>query len=159
MFNSTWKDIKNYGGTYQVSIFGEVKNTKTGRVKKPTVTTGGYLRTQLSLKGVNKRFFIHRLVAETFLGHSALQVNHINSDKQDNKLINLEFVDACKNQAHRYRAKNKRRGVRKILNKYRAEIKLNRYSKSLGIFDNIEDAYKAYHTAYTSHYGVEPWTF
>lgn len=154
-----WENIQDYNGTYQVSTYGNVRNAVTGRFKKPTVTSRGYLRTQLSRNGANKRVFVHRLVAEAFLGVSDLQVNHKNSDKKDNRLSNLEFVSASENQAHRYRANGKRRGVRRIRNKFRAEISISGKKLSLGSFEDIEDAYATYSKAYASHYGVNPWIF
>ncbi len=153
-----WVDINNYEGLYQVSSTGLVRNIKTGRVKKPTLTKSGYLRTQLSKKGNNKRFFIHRIVADAFLGLSELQVNHKNSNKVDNSVHNLEYTTSYENQAHRYRFKNKKRGVRQVGSKFRASIKIKNKYISLGTYNSEDKAYEAYyHYYYINYYGVAPW--
>ena len=50
--------------------------------------------------GINKNFRVHRLVAEAFLGPSDLQINHKNENKQDNRLINIEYVSASYNMKY-----------------------------------------------------------
>ena len=93
-----WKDIIGYEGLYQVSDFGNIKNKK-GLILKP-VCRKGYLSIGLYKNNIYKRFSIHRLVMLSFVGSSQLQVNHINGNKKDNRLCNLEYCTNSENIRH-----------------------------------------------------------
>ena len=58
-----WRPISGYDN-YQVSNLGQIKNTKTGRILKPDITSGGYV--QLSKDGAKAKHLVHRLVASAF---------------------------------------------------------------------------------------------
>ena len=95
-----WKDIEGYEGLYQVSNLGRVKslgNNKTRKEKilKSTKNTNGYLEVQLCKEGKHKKYLTHRLVAQAFIPNpnNLLEVNHINEDKTDNRVDNLEYCD------------------------------------------------------------------
>lgn len=94
-----WRSIKNYEGLYEVSNWGRVKNTRTGRVLKPMKNWKGYLNVILCKDGVHKTCKVHRLVAQAFLPNpnNHPQVNHINEDKTDNRVDNLEWCDGAYN--------------------------------------------------------------
>ena len=98
-----WKDIKNYEGFYQISPYGEVKNTKTGKIIKGDINNIGYRRVTLYAP-VKKRFFVHRLVAEHFCkGYQEnLVVNHKDGNKLNNFFENLEWVTRSENDLHAY---------------------------------------------------------
>ncbi len=93
-----WKDIKGFEGKYQISNFGNVKNLnyyRKGIVKilKPIKHNSGYNAINLSFKGKNKQYLIHRLVAETFIPNPNKYefVNHKDENKRNNKVENLEW--------------------------------------------------------------------
>ena len=100
--NEEWRDIEGYEGLYQVSNLGRVKS-KRG-ILKPRITPKGYLRIQLSKGGNRKDKFVHVLVAETFLCKydRTLQVNHIDGNKENNKVNNLEWCNCKDNMEHSY---------------------------------------------------------
>ncbi len=91
-----WKNIEGYEGLYQVSDDGQVRNSK-GIILKPEVNKKGYLRVNLFKEGKKKKYRIHRLVAMAFIPNpdNLPQINHIDEDKSNNCLTNLEWCD-CK---------------------------------------------------------------
>ena len=106
MIVENWKTIKNYEN-YQISDFGNVKMTENNltrkeRQLKPLITTKGYHRVRLYQNNISKFYFIHRLVAEYFLTNieNKNTVNHINGNKSDNSLINLEWNTYRENMNH-----------------------------------------------------------
>lgn len=93
-----WKNIKGFD-KYEVSTLGNIRNIKTGRLRKPVEARDGYLRTGLGVGSKRKFKLVHRLVAEAFIPNqdNKPQVNHINEIKSDNRLENLEWVTAKEN--------------------------------------------------------------
>lgn len=95
-----WRDIPGHAG-YQVSDTGQVRNSRTGHVLKPQAYPNEYVGVQL---GKGPRYLVHRLVAIAFIpGDQALQVNHKNGKRDDNRAINLEWVSCSENHRHSYR--------------------------------------------------------
>lgn len=98
------RDVLGYEGLYRVTDKGEVI-TLIGRYKnikylKQSSDRGGYRIVVLVKNGVLKTKTVHRLVAEAFMGKSKLCVNHIDGNKSNNRLENLEFVTHKENMAH-----------------------------------------------------------
>lgn len=78
---------------YQVSNKGRVKNTKTGRKTYGSKADCGYRRFEIKFdNGKIKKFLIHQLVYECFVSPNFDVINHINGDKTDNRVENLESV-------------------------------------------------------------------
>jgi hypothetical protein len=150
MENEIWKDIEGYPD-YQVSNFGRVKSLKFNKeiILKDRISNKGYLFVLLYKEKESKSFSVHRLIANTFLGKSDLQVNHKNSIRTDNRLENLEYVSSRENNSYRFQKENlssKYIGVcwDKNKKKWRAYINMNCSKKFLGYFINELDAYNAY---------------
>lgn len=98
-----WKDIKGYEGYYQVSDEGEVRRIlKDGRTKPVKGKKGLYATVTLSKDNQPKGFAVHRLVAEHFLERpeGKTEVNHIDGDKWNNRVENLEWVTSWENRVH-----------------------------------------------------------
>ncbi|QVU02042.1 HNH endonuclease family protein [Enterococcus phage vB_EfaS_785CS] len=99
-----WKDIEGYEGDYQVSNLGRVKSFKykSERILKPCVDKDGYRDVRLCKHNKPKHFKIHRLVAEAFIPNpeNKPQVNHIDEDKVNNMVSNLEWVTPKENNNH-----------------------------------------------------------
>ena len=91
-----WKNTQYTN--YEVSSLGRVRNIKTGNILQCPVSSNGYRKASLS-GGVTIE--VHRLVAMTFLVYTVGQVvNHIDEDKLNNQLINLEWVSQKQNVRH-----------------------------------------------------------
>lgn len=104
MEKEIWLPVEETFGRYLISNVGNVKNTKTGRILRPT-STSGYLSVALQVKvGLQRTFFIHRLVARYFCkGYQEnLVVNHIDGNKLNNHYTNLEWVTGAENVKHAY---------------------------------------------------------
>lgn len=102
MFKEVWKPIPGYEGLYWVSDLGRVKSLnyhRTGKEKilRPVKTIYGYLQVGLYKDGKVKYFRVHRLVWTAFNGPipPGMQVNHINEEKTDCRLTNLNLM-TCK---------------------------------------------------------------
>ena len=95
----TYKIIKGYDSRYLVSNLGNVVSCYAGKVKQLSKLKSkhGYLFVRLSKDNLPKTKLIHRLVAETFIDNpnNLPQVDHINEDKKNNNLINLQWIN-CK---------------------------------------------------------------
>lgn len=102
-----WKPIKKYEGLYSASNNGRIKslNYKNKNIEKPlnpTKQSCGYLKVELYKHGKSKVYYVHRLVAETFIQNpnNLPQVNHKDGNKQNNNIDNLEWVTPSQNQIH-----------------------------------------------------------
>lgn len=157
MEKEIWKDIPQYEGCYQASSLGRVRSldrivvnsngivrSLKGKVIKQS-GNDGYL--QVALSGKTKR--VHQLVAMAFLGHvpcgHKLVVDHMDDDKHNNRLDNLEVLTNRGNLSRRG-GSSKYVGVTwcKPNKKWRAQIRIDGKGYALGYFTNEIDAYNAY---------------
>lgn len=113
-----FKDIPGYEGLYQVSDCGTVRSLKYGKVKylKNKKRHTGYEIIGLYRDGIVKHFLIHRLVYEAFVGGipEGYEIDHVNTVRDDNRLVNLRVVTSKENSnnyitAARNREAGKRR--------------------------------------------------
>ena len=104
MDNEIWKDIVGYEGHYEVSNFGRLRSNKPKfyGIMNPSYTNKGYVRYGLSLNNKQIIFTIHRLVAIHFIPNpeNKPEVNHIDGDKQNNNVSNLEWCTHQENMGH-----------------------------------------------------------
>lgn len=124
-----WVDVNGYDGAYKISNMGRVKcmrymNTNGCSFIKPESSKGGYLRIRLSKDGVNKRFLLHRLVAEHFCPNTNNEkyVNHKDENKQNNCASNLEWCSCSYNI--NYGTRNERTSKKLKNNKRRSKMVL-----------------------------------
>lgn len=99
-----WRDIQSWEGIYQVSDRGRIKSFKgsaSGRILSNTNKTGWYLSVVLQKGSRRRSDRIHRLVAEAFIPNpfGKPEVNHIDGNKQNNCVENLEWCTHGENLA------------------------------------------------------------
>ena len=147
-----WKPIIGYEDLYEISSFGNVKSLQKGlkkeKILKNRPDDSGYVRVDLRLNGKPKTIRTHRLVAIHFIPnvYNNPQVNHINGNKSDNRVENLEWVSSIENQCHRYaktKMASKFMGVTKQKNNWKAEIVYMKKYFYLGSFKTEELAYNS----------------
>ena len=158
-----WKDVKDYEGIYEVSNLGNVKSlsrfkvagkisyyTKE-RILKPGINGAGYYFVNLMYNNIKVHYRIHQLVGIIFLKHTpngyGFVIDHINNDKLDNRLENLQIITHRENCHKRPTlSTSKYIGVHyaKNRNKWIASIRINGKKIHLGYFINEEDASNTY---------------
>ena len=96
-----WKTIKGFEN-YKVSNTGKVYSLAKNEVMKPWIINSGYQVISLFDRGVRKHMLVHRLVALNFIDNplNKPQVNHIDGDKLNNNVDNLEWTTASENINH-----------------------------------------------------------
>lgn len=134
-----WQDAVGTNGRYQVSNIGRVRSVSCQimrRSGRPYTVAGktlsqhpdkkGYLRLPTRGQGT---FKVHRMVAETFIPNplNLPEVNHIDGDKQNNHVKNLEWINHADNCRHARQIGKYRRPPQKLSNKAVAEIR-DRYT-------------------------------
>jgi len=97
-----WREVKE-SPIYKVSNDGRVMNTVTGNILKPQSVNGYSHVTLCDENGQHKRS-IHRLVAKEFIPNpeNKKQVNHIDGNRKNNNLDNLEWCTGSENMKHAY---------------------------------------------------------
>jgi hypothetical protein len=110
-----WKDVEGYEGIYQVSNLGDVRslprteNSNVGKRKRSGKTLSlrnnkGYKTVMLCKDRKQTSAYVHRLVAKAFLSNpeNKPDVNHLDGNKSNNKLENLEWCTESENLNHAY---------------------------------------------------------
>ena len=97
-----WKNIDGFNGKFQVSSWGRIRNAETGNILKPYKNKKGYLKASLFYNGKCIKKRINRLVAIAFIENpcNLPQVNHIDGNKENNSISNLEWVTDETNRKH-----------------------------------------------------------
>lgn len=134
-----WKDIEGYEGLYQVSNLGNVRSLnwrKIGKVKNLYLKkqNRGYLHVELTKDGVRKAVTVHRLVATAFLPNplNLPVINHIDENKENNRVDNLEWCTSnhnmmCYYKNHGWNVKEPYNGKRR--NGKRLHLQIEQFSK------------------------------
>ena len=135
-----WKAIVGYEGLYEVSDLGHVRSLDRivdgprqasykirGRAMKPYLSRG-YLRLQLCKHGIVTKHQVHILVMRAFVGPvpRGKECNHKNTQRDDPRLDNLEYLEKSKNRATRFGHHNvgSEHGRHKLIESNVKEIKL-----------------------------------
>ena len=153
------KEIEGFEN-YIICTDGTVHNKKGHNISRWKDNVG-YLQVKLSKEGKWYYKRVHRLVAEAFIPnpHNLKQVNHIDGDKTNNEVSNLEWIDNKNNTQHGYDNNlyhSKHRNIKievydkithQLINTYKSiretanELNINRKTLSRILFDNKENNY------------------
>lgn len=141
-----WLSLSDFPN-YEINEYGDVRNKRTGRISKPFPDRYGYLRVSI---GNTDNVYIRRLMAETFYGKPKdrrMQVNHIDSDRQNNFFLNLEWVTPSRNikWAIHHGNLNPYIGLAKAVERNRKPVRIVEFGKT---FKSIVDC--------ADFLGVEP---
>lgn len=145
--NEIWIDMNDRFSNHQLSSYGRVRNKKTGHILKPSSDRYGYSRVSI---GNTDNVYIHRLVCEYFYGESPEnrpQVNHIDCDRQNNHVLNLEYCSPKENVnwgVHKGNIKPQK-GLRRAIE---VNLKPVRIMETGEIFNSVKECAK--------HFGVAP---
>ena len=118
----TWKNIEGFEN-YSVSDHGNVKNNKTGRIKKVNASKDGYIRVSLNINNKKHTQLVHILIANAFIANpdEKLSVDHIDNNKCNNKLHNLRRATTTENNQNRGMRTDNTSGVKGVSWSKRAE--------------------------------------
>jgi hypothetical protein len=123
-----WLTIER-NNNYEVSNVGEIRNKNTKKVLRPYISNKGYYMISLSDKGKSHSYTIHKLVMEQFCrcAMAGEVINHIDGNKLNNNIQNLEYVTQKENMLHAW-ANNLCENVRKsiISREHPSKIKTSR---------------------------------
>lgn len=160
-----WKDVVGYEGWYQVSNLGNVRSVNristnsigicrkwTSKPIKQQKNHKGYLLVKIGCGNGHSWHTVHRLVMEAFdCVNKLMTIDHLNGDKQDNRLENLQYVTLQENiLRHHNNSKTKtgKAGVHFDKGRYRVRITEEGTRKNIGYFSTIEDASDAFDKEY-----------
>jgi hypothetical protein len=153
-----WKPVMGYEGLYEVSNLGRVRSLErivqcgkgNIRVDRETIKTAtpnrqGYLRINLYNHSKYQTRTIHRLVAEAFIPNpeNKPQVDHINTDKTDNRVENLRWVDKQENQLNeitRNKMSVSRTGGKSTRHSNPAKLQFSKDNTFIRKWDNAREA-------------------
>ena len=158
-----WKPIKDYAGLYEISNCGRVKSlaktwvggnggvrSKLITILKPGTDENGYLLVGLSNSCLKKTATIHSLVWDAFGNkpRQGLTIDHIDADKKNNRINNLQLLTQRDNVAKSFQQRGRvlPTGVhyKPKTKKYQTLIWINGENKSLGYFKTPREASLAY---------------
>ena len=145
-----WNSVRGYMCLYEVSTTGKIRNASTRKEFNLKPRPDGYIRIGLWKNGKYKSHYLARLIYDSFLiiPEGLFEVNHIDKNKFNNSLENLELISKRENCCHRSKDKinktSKHPGVCKAYKgKYRSYIYIDGKQKSLGYYFTQEEAYQA----------------
>ena len=158
-----WKSIQGYEGIYECSSLGKIRSLDRyvfnsekqiyffikGQELKLRKNKNGYLQVGLNKDGKRKMVYVHRIIAEIFLesGEGKNTVNHIDGDKNNNCVDNLEWCSYSENNKHSYKELN-----RKIVNCGGSKIPIymiDTKTKELFYYKSIAEASKLINLSHT----------
>lgn len=153
-----FKAIIGYEGFYEISKKGVIRslnrkcsngNFYKGKNIKTFLDKDGYLICCIKKNGYGKTIKVHREVYSSFVGKipTGLHVDHIDGNKVNNNIENLQVLTPRQNNEKKFRQKNGRCGYKKLNGKFQVRKSYGGVSYCLGLFDTENEAQEAYDIA------------
>ena len=146
-----WKDISGYEGIYQISNFGRVKSLARYTIQKHYLEEkilnqhenkkiDGYMVVDLYKDGKRKKFYVHRLVAQEFIGNipEGYEIDHKDINKKNNNVNNLKIVTHKENQNNILSIERERKSQ---TGKKMSKESIEKLSKKVSVYKNNELLY------------------
>lgn len=143
-----WKDITGYEGIYQISNFGRVKSLARYTIQKHYLEEkilnqhenkkiDGYMVVDLYKDGKRKKFYVHRLVAQEFIGNipEGYEIDHKDINKKNNNVNNLKIVTHKENQNNILSIERERKSQ---TGKKMSKESIEKLSKKVSVYKNNE---------------------
>ena len=135
-----WKQIKDIP-KLEINEKGEVRNSRTKKIRAQYYTPAGYAQIRVKENYQEKFYYVHRLVYQAFNGDipSDKEINHIDGNKKNNNLNNLEAVTHQENCAHRSTLEN--HSTRKVEVRYlNGEVKQFNSRKECANYYEVDES-------------------
>lgn len=153
-----WKLIPGFDNMYLASSEGRIKSIRFGRerILKLHPKNNGYLKVNISENGKPYTRLVHRLVASAFFGEISkdITVNHIDFNKENNSIENLELVTHKDNVRHSFYHKRRNEGYKKGSNNGRSKLNEHDVDYIRGLHLPISDIAKMMGVSTTVIYGI-----
>ena len=154
-----WASIDGYLN-YQVSWWGRVVNTKTGRILRARLGPLGYHRVNLSTGGKKKTHTIHQLVAREWVRNPGEKqcVDHIDGNRKNNHWENLRYATHAENAQNSAKTSTQTSSIykgvdyKKQSGKWRTRVTIGGKQKTLGYYTSEREAGESYNAAALKHY-------
>lgn len=156
-----WANVRGYEGLYKISNYGRLKHLPFSvyglnspcvnveeKIKKPNLMSKGYYVYELWKENKRKVFLLHRLLASIFIPNPLMlpQINHIDGNKQNNNISNLQWCTPRENTIHAIKVLGVANGRNYKFGKehYRSKpvCAVNENGEILMKFDCMQDAYR-----------------
>lgn len=147
-----WRKVEGYNGRYLVSTDGRVKSSKSGRILTQGITHRGYMKVHLCDSDKERNVFVHRLVAEAFIPNpeNKPQVNHIDGNKLNNNVENLEWSTPLENVRHSWKNGLRDGNVQWYESKKKRVIAISNDGSNVIRFNSIAEAKRHFKTNHVS---------
>ncbi len=145
-----WVPALGFESTHEVSNLGKIRNISkyNNRIITQRKTNDGYFYVEICVNYKRGTKKVHRIVAESFHGMQINKcVNHIDGNKENNYINNLEWVSTRENMAHRSLMKKKTSKYTNITwdkkkLKWRAQVYIDGKQIYIGLYENEDEAYQ-----------------
>lgn len=100
-----WRPIEGTAGNYEVSSYGRLWSNISHRELRTYINSDGYVMATFPISGVKKRRMMHRIVANAFIPNTEgkPQINHIDANRTNNHVENLEWCTPSENTRHSFK--------------------------------------------------------